>query len=45
MSKSFTLIEVIVILFILCLMVDLSLSLLRLDFETNTVVRMGGEGY
>lgn len=45
MNKSFTLIEIIVILFILCLMVDLSLLLLQLDFETNTVVRIGGEDY
>lgn len=43
MNKSFTLIEVIVILFILSLMVDLSLSLFKIDMKTNTEVRIGGE--
>lgn len=45
MNKSFTLIEVIIILFILSLMVDLSLSIKKLDIEFSTRLRNGGELY
>jgi len=45
MNKSFTLIEVIIILVILSLMVDLSLMLIRMDYGFNSKLNMGGESY
>lgn len=45
MNKSFTLIELIIILFILSLMVDLSLSIKQLDNELSSRLRNGGELY
>ncbi len=43
MSKSFTLIEVIIILVILSLMIDLSLLLIRMDYEFVSKLNMGGD--
>ena len=43
MSKSFTLIEVIIILVILSLMIDLSLLLIRMDYEFVSKFNMGGD--
>lgn len=45
MNKSFTLIEIIVILFILSLMADLSLSLIKMDYEIISKLKIGGDLY
>ncbi len=45
MNKSFTLIEIIIILVILSLMVDLSLLLIRMDYGYISRLNMGGDLY
>jgi len=45
MNKSFTLIEIIIILVILSLMVDLSLLLIRMDYWYISRLNIGGDLY
>ncbi len=45
MNKSFTLIEIIIILVILSLMVDLSLLLIRMDYGYISRLNIGGYLY
>lgn len=45
MNRSFTLIEVILILLIVCLMVDLSFSIFKLDYDLISKQDIRGENY
>lgn len=45
MSKSFTLIEVILILIILSIMVDICYSVVKIDYDINLKIKTRGENY
>lgn len=45
MSKSFTLIEVILILIILSIMVDICYSVVKIDYDFNLKLNTRGENY
>jgi len=45
MNKSFTLIEVILILFILSIMVDICYSVVKIDYDFNLKLNTRGDKY
>jgi len=45
MSKSFTLLEVILILLILILMLEITYSIIKIDYDLNIKFDNGGEFY